>query len=453
MKFNFFYCLFVFNISFSFAQENDSILIRKIYSHNLTNSNAYENLRELCKGVGNRLSGSENAEKAVKWAFEKLKSEKSADTVYLQEVKVPVWKRYKEEAVITKNKQKLAIYALGGSVSTPENGITSNLIEVRNYEELDRIPNNEIKGKIVFINHQINKTNINTFDSYRESGKYRWRGASEAGAKGAAAVIVKSLTLKEDDEPHTGSMSYIDSLVKIPAAAISWKSAEILSNAIKQDKNTQVQLILKCETLKDVVSYNVIAELKGSLYPNEIIVAGGHLDSWDKGEGAHDDGTGVVQSFEILRTFKSLNIKPERTIRVVAFMNEENGLRGGKKLAEISKIKKEKIIAGLESDAGGFSPRGFFMEGTEEQVKKVKALSYLFTPYNLHSFNRVGSGSDVEPLKDFGALLMELEVDSQRYFDLHHTSNDVFEQVNKRELELGSASMAAMVYLLSRYGL
>jgi hypothetical protein len=452
MKFNLIYCFIAINISFSFAQENDSVLIRKIYSHHLTNSNSYENLRELCKGVGNRLSGSENAEKAVKWAFEKLKSEKSADTVYLQEVTVPVWKRHKEEAFITKNKQKLAIYALGGSVATPENGISANIIEVKTYEELAQIPENEIKGKIVFINHQINKTNINTFDSYRENGKYRWRGASEAGAKGAAAVIIKSLTLKEDDEPHTGSMSYKDSLVKIPAAAISWKSAEILSKALKEDKNIQVQLLLKCETLKDVLSYNVIAEIKGSLYPNEIIVAGGHLDSWDKGEGAHDDGTGVVQSFEILRTFKLLNIKPERTIRVVAFMNEENGLRGGKKLAEVSKIKKEKIIAGIESDAGGYSPRGFFMEGSEEQVKKVKAYSHLFKPYNLHSFDRVGSGSDVEPLKDFGALLMELEVDSQRYFDLHHTSNDVFEEVNKRELELGSASITAMVYLISKYG-
>lgn len=444
--------LAIFCPVFLFSQETDSIIIRKIFTQNLTQSNSYSNLRELCKNIGNRISGSENAEKAVKWAYEKLKNENCADSVYLQEVTIPVWKRIKEEAFILGSNKKLAVCALGGSIATPLTGIKAQVIEVKTFEELEKLGKEEVKGKILFLNHQMNKTNINTFESYGENGKYRWRGASEAAAKGAIAVLIRSLTLKEDDEPHTGGMAYKDTLNKIPAAAISWKSADLLSDEIKKNSKIPLHLTILCETLKDKKSYNVIAELKGKTFPNEIIVVGGHLDSWDKGEGAHDDGAGIVHSFEILRTFKALGIKPERTIKVVAFMNEENGLKGGKTFAAEALKKNDKIIAALESDAGGFSPRGFSMEGKKEQIAKIKTWSKLFEPYNLHSFNREGGGADISPLKDQGTLLMELEVDSQRYFDLHHTNNDVFEEVNKRELELGSASMAAMVYLLSKYG-
>jgi len=243
-------------------------------------------------------------------------------------------------------------------------------------------------------------------------------------------------------------------VTKIPAAAISTRDAERLSALLKTDPNLKFYMRMTPQTLPDVLSYNVIGEIKGTEKPDEIIVVGGHLDSWDVGEGAHDDGTGIVQSMEVLRLFKEMGIKPKRTIRAVLFMNEENGLRGGRKYAEEAKAKGEVHIAAIESDAGGFTPRGFGIDGNDDQYAKVLTWKPLLVPYGLHDLSRGGGGADIGPLKGQGTVaLIGFKPDSQRYFDYHHTEIDTFETVNRREMQLGAASMASLVYLISQYGL
>jgi hypothetical protein len=239
---------------------------------------------------------------------------------------------------------------------------------------------------------------------------------------------------------------------RIPAAAISTKDAEYLSSMLKLNKDLDFYYKMNCRNFEDVESFNVIGELKGSERPEEIIVVGGHLDSWDVGDGAHDDGAGVVQSMEVLRLFKESGIRPKRTIRVVLFMNEENGLRGGNKYAEVAKKNKENHIFALESDAGGFTPRGFSFDARDSQFEKIESWKPLFEPYLIHYFARGGSGADIGPLKNGSTVLAGLRPDSQRYFDHHHAATDTFDAVNKRELELGAATMASLVYLVDKYG-
>jgi len=295
-------------------------------------------------------------------------------------------------------------------------------------------------------------TKIRTFQAYGAAVKQRGLGAVEAAKYGGIAAIVRSMTPLHDDNPHTGAMHYKDSVEKIPAAAISTNAADLLSAQLKKDPHLKFFLKQTCKTLADVKSYNVVGEIKGTEHPEEIIVVGGHLDSWDLGKGAHDDGSGCVQSIEVLRLFKSLGIKPKRTVRAVMFMNEENGLMGGKKYAEIAEKNKEKHIVAIESDAGGFSPRGFSMTASDEKYQKVKSWKPLLEPYGIYNFTQGGGGADISPLEPMGVPVMELEPDSQRYFDFHHACTDTFENVNKRELELGGASMAALIYLISEHG-
>jgi carboxypeptidase Q len=256
-----------------------------------------------------------------------------------------------------------------------------------------------------------------------------------------------------DNYPHTGTLIYNDSFPKVPAVAIGLQDADWLSNTLK---SSRVSLNLKTNGhfLPDTIGHNVIAELKGSENPDEYITIGGHLDSWDPGEGAHDDGTGVVQTIEILRVFKALGYKPKHTIRFVLFANEENGTRGGKKYAEEAKAKGEKHIFALESDEGGFTPRGFSFTMSKEKMDKVKQWLPLFAPYMVMEFNEGGGGSDIGPLNgNLGTPLAGFQPDSQRYFDVHHSRSDVFENVNKRELELGAINIAALIYLVDKYGL
>ena len=224
------------------------------------------------------------------------------------------------------------------------------------------------------------------------------------------------------------------------------------SRTLKLNPSTRFFFNQNCKVYGDIQSFNVIGEIKGSDFPNEIMVVGGHLDSWDLGDGSHDDGAGCVQSMEVLRLFKATNYKPKRTIRVVLFMNEENGLRGGRKYAEMAKKKKEQHVFALESDAGGFTPRGFSFDCSDENFAQIESWKPLFEPYLIHLFVRGGSGADIGPLKDSNLVLSGLRPDSQRYFDHHHAENDTFEHVNKRELELGAASMASLVYLMYKYG-
>ncbi|MDB5137544.1 MAG: ywaD [Mucilaginibacter sp.] len=442
------------------AKAQDSLMLRKIYDEELVNGQCYGNLHYLCKNIGQRISGSANAQKAVEWG-KKLMESYGFDHVFLQEVMVPHWVRgAKEEGIIIdgKNRIPVAIAALGMSVGTPKEGITASVIEVHSLKELDTLGESVIKGKIVFFNRPFDERFIETLRAYGTAGDQRNAGPAAAAKYGAVAVIVRSLTGSLDDYPHTGATSYKPDGIKIPAAAISTIAADQLSNLLRQRKQPLIKFYFKqsCQTLPDVLSYNVVGELKGSENPNKFITVGGHLDSWDLAEGAHDDGTGVMQSVEALRILKAMGYRPKNTVRAVFFMNEENGDKGGIKYAELAAQNKETHIAAIESDLGGFTPRGFGFDGASPEMIKNINLTWkkLFEPYGSDKLVRGGGGSDIGPLKDKtpGVVLIGYLPDSQRYFDVHHSPNDVFENVNKRELELGAASIASLIYLIDQHG-
>jgi len=344
---------------------------------------------------------------------------------------------------------------LGGSISTPSTGLKAKIIEVSGVDELEKLGTENIEGKIVFFNRPMDASLINTFESYGGCVNQRYSGAMEASKFGAIGVIVRSMNLRIDDLPHTGSMTYgdIPPHDRIPSAAISTKHADLLSGMVKLDNNIQFYFKQNSKQLDDVLSHNVIGEITGSEFPDEYIVVGGHLDSWDLGDGAHDDGAGCTQSMEVLRLLKLSGIKPKRSIRVVLFMNEENGLRGGNKYAEIAAQKNENHIFALESDAGGFTPRGFYFDCDQSNFEQILSWKSLFKPYLIHFFELGGSGADIGPLKNETNVLSGLKPDSQRYFDYHHAPNDTFDAVNKRELELGAATMTSLIYLIDKYGI
>ena len=296
---------------------------------------------------------------------------------------------------------------------------------------------------------------VNTFEAYSEAVDQRIEGAKIAAKFGAVGVLVRSLNLKLDDQPHTGTMSYGDLPLskRIPAASISTNGAELLSSMLSLNKNLKFYLKQNCKNLPDVKSYNVIGEIKGSKYPNEIMVVGAHLDSWDLGDGAHDNGAGVVQSMEVPRLLKKINYKPKRTLRIVLFMNEENGQRGAIKYSEESKMKNENHVFAIESDAGGFTPRGFCIDSKDNKFEIIRNWSNYLKPYFIHYFEKGGSGADISFLKNENNVLVGFKPDSQRYFDYHHSENDVFSSVNKRELELGAASMVSLIYLVDYFKL
>jgi len=408
--------------------------------------------------IGGRLSGSLQAELAVQWGKEELEK-LGLDKVWLQEVMVPKWVRGAKEYAYIESSQKktttsVNICALGGSVATNPLGLKAKIIEIQNFEELEKLGEAAIKGKIVFFNRPMQEDLISTFNAYGGCVNQRYSGAVEAEKFGAVGVIVRSMNLRLDDFPHTGSMTYDDLPLekRIPAAAISTNDAELLSTALKLDGNLEFYFKQSCSQFRDVLSHNVIGEITGSEFPNEYFVVGGHLDSWDLGDGSHDDGAGVVQSMDVLRLLKASGIKPKRSIRVVLFMNEENGLRGGNKYAEEAKRKGENHVFALESDAGGFTPRGFSFDCSDANFNQVLSWKPLFKPYLIHYFEKGGSGADVGPLKNDSNVLAGLRPDSQRYFDHHHAANDTFDAVNKRELELGAATMTSLVYLFDKYG-
>jgi hypothetical protein len=441
-----------------FAQNSDSIMLKKISDDIFLNGKCYQYLDYLTNRIGGRLSGSPQAAAAVEYTFQVMKS-LGVDTVYLQECWVPHWVRNDKEIGIIMNskmigQQQVKICALGGSVPTAVGGITADIVEVTDFAELKKLGKAGIQGKIVFFNHPFDVTKISTFDAYSEAGKYRWNGPSEAAKYGAIGTVVRSMTTALDDTPHTGAMGYNDSVPgKIPCCAISTKGAELLHTLLKDDPRLKFHLELNCEKLPDVRSFNVVGEIRGSEHPEEIITVGGHLDSWDTGKGAHDDGAGCVQSIEVLRVLRSLGIKPKRTIRAVMFMNEENGGRGGDKYFELAKKNSEKHILAIESDAGGFSPRGFGLDMNASQKNRILSWKPLFLPYGVYDFEHGGSGADIDDLKNIGCALLGLHPDGQRYFDYHHTPIDTFDAVNERELKLGAAVMAMMVWLASEKGL
>lgn len=438
--------------------DKDALIIRQIYDIALTEGQSHAWLKGLTTEGFGRLAGSEAAEKAVGYTRRMLETV-GVDSVWLQPCTVPHWNRGEQEQVRLllpdKKTVELNALALGNSIGTGPAGITAQVIEVKGLEEVEALPEEAVKGKIVFYNRPMDPRPVNTFQAYGGAVDQRVYGASRAAKKGAVAVVVRSMTNGLDDFPHTGTLSYEDPNRRIPAVAISTIDAEMLS-ALLKEKPVSLYMRTTCEILADAVSHNVVAEWRGSEFPGEIILVGGHLDSWDVSGGAHDDGSGCVQSMDVLHILKKMNYRPKRTIRCVLFMNEENGLAGGRAYWKTSNEAGEYHMAAIEADRGGFSPRGFTAEGHVEtfqrHFKKVNEWLPLLEPYGLH-FRLGGSGADISGLKDQKGLLMGLDVDTQRYFDFHHTPNDNFENVNKRELELGAAAMSAMVFLLDQYGL
>ena len=439
------------------AQINqDSITIKKMSDEIMTNGKAYDLLRQLTKQIGGRLAGSPQQQNAAIWGKRNMESF-APDKVFMQPCKTPNWQRGGKDfaSVVSVNgkamNRPLAALALGNSLGS--NGLVeAELLAVADFDELEK-RKAEVKGKIVYYHSMFDPNIIQTFGAYGKMGVYRSTGASRAAKYGAVGVMLHSLSTAPDNAPHTGGMKYDEAYPKIPAVALGPNDAkELYANAKKGTIRVQMQTY--GYFLPDADENNVVAEIKGSTFPNEIITIGGHLDSWDVNEGAHDDGAGIVQTMEILRTMKALNYQPKRTIRFVLFANEENGMRGGNKYAELAKQNNEQHVFALESDAGGFTPRAIGISATSpEQFKKMQQWASLLKPYGTE-ITAGGGGADIGPLKNVSPsiVLAGLVPDSQRYFDLHHAKTDVFENVNKRELLLGAVNMAAIIYLVDQYG-
>lgn len=435
--------------------EKHSEIADKIIATSLTDMVGYDWLAELCETIGPRLSGSEKSMQAIYWAKEKFEK-MNLDSVWLQPVMVPKWDRGTiESAVITKsekyNNRKLEIASLGGSVPTPENGITAEVIEIHTFSELAEKAD-QVKGKIVFFNRPYKNSLVNTFAAYGDAVDQRGSGPSEAAKYGAVAAIVRSVTSKYDNVPHVGTLGYVDSLAKIPAAAIGLIDADFLSEAIREDPNLQINIKMDCDNYGMVDSYNVIAEIKGTEFPDEIIVVGGHWDSWDKGCGAHDDGGPCIQTMEVLDLFKRLEIKPKRTIRCVLFINEENGIKGALAYADSSHNADEIHLAAIESDRGVFTPRGFTTDADSITLQNLQEWLPILNKATIDWIRPGGTGVDISRIKNVKAKFGYYP-DPQRYFDVHHSDNDTFDQVHPREMQLGTAAITILTYLLSEVGL
>lgn len=449
---------------FLWAQQDDSLFISRLATEILVSGKAYDNLRDLTKKIGPRLTGSPQMVKAEQWGQQVLRSS-GAPKVWLQECYVPHWVRGGKDqatafyaqtgtasAMVNRYTKALDVLALGNSLGTGSKMLSADVIEIKSFDDLEA-KKDQVKGKIVFYSYKFNPAFVSPFNAYRDAVIYRVTGPSRAAKYGAKAIILRSMTHSTDNFPHTGSLRYDSAYPMIPALAIGLKDADWMS---RQLTNSKISIELKANGhfLPDTIGHNVIGELTGSQFPDQYITIGGHLDSWDPGEGAQDDGAGIVQTIEILRAFIALGYKPKHSIRFVLFANEENGTRGGDKYAAEAKSKKEKHVFAMESDAGGFTPRGFGFEVSDEQFNKLLKWRPLLEPYGAGQLVRGGDGADIGPLREaFGTPTSGLNPDPQRYFDYHHARSDVFEVVNKRELEMGAVAMAALVYLVDKYGL
>ena len=436
--------------------QEDSVMIARIFEEALLRGRAYPDLQDLCKEAGPRLSGSEAAAQAVELTQAKMTGY-GFDRVWKQEVQVPHWERGNCSPLIVERSnagrtvRPMPLCALGGSVGGCVEG---EVIEVLGWNDLKQLPDDSVKGKVVFFNRPMDPRMVYTFGAYGTCVDQRVFGAIWAASKGAKGIIVRSMNLRLDDFPHTGSMAYADSVEKIPAVAISTQGAEELSALLKQDKQLHVSYNLNPTRFADTTSYNVIGQLQGAVFPNRFIAVGGHLDAWDMAEGAHDDGAGCIQSIEALRLLRTLNYQSRNSLRAVMWMNEENGLKGALEYARVCDSLGQKHLAGIEADRGAFAPRGFFVQGSEEQLKAVQAWLPLLEPYGVHIIKGGGAGADVGPLqrRDEQVALIGFVPDSQRYFDFHHAASDTFENINRRELELGAAALASLIYLIDKYG-
>jgi hypothetical protein len=438
------------------AQKTDNEVVGSFFREALTDTTAYGNLRYLCKNFSGRITGSPQAAGAVEYTYQVLRN-MNAGPVFKQPVEVPRWVRGEaEKAAIQSAKfgfREVPVLALGMSVGTGDPGLSAHVVEVNDFDELKKMGREKITGKIVFFNRPMDPAMINTFGAYGIAASQRTLGATEAAKYGAAGVVVRSVTTAVDDFPHTGVMRYDENVTKIPAVAISTKGANLLSQWLTHDPGLRFFFRTTCVTLPEVTSHNVIGEIKGSVYPEQIITVGGHLDAWEPGEGAHDDGAGCMQSIEVLRLFQKLGIQPRRTIRAVMFMDEEVAQRGGKEYARQAVLNNEKHYFALEADRGTYMPKGFGVSAPDGRLEKILALNKYFEPYGITQFVKGGGGVDIAPLGELGTPLSSFIPDMQRYFDVHHSGFDTFEQVNFREFQMGSAAIASFIFLIDKYDL
>lgn len=435
------------------TQNNDSVFVKKIFDNALTNQFAYLNLEYLCEYAPGRLVGSENSLIAIEFMkqyFENL----HVDSVYYQEFSTPAWKCDSSSAFILSSIVKpimLHCDALGPSPSTPLTGITAEVIEVKTLHELELLGKDVISGKIVFFNRKWDHTFVRTFEGYGNAVDQRSRGPEKAAEYGASAVIIRSVTNRLDNIPHTGNTHYADK--KIPAIAIGTLDADLLSECLLKDSKIKVWVFVDAEVIPETKTYNLIAEIKGKEKPEEIIVIGSHIDTWFNTQGAHDDGAGVVMTSDVLRIFEELNIENNRTIRVVIYMDEELYQSGGKAYAKYVKDAGENHYLALESDGGAFTPSMFTVDGTVENVEGIARFLEYLEPYGIDKIKAGWGGVDIGPLKEMNVPLMSYGTDSQRYFDLHHSANDSFDKINLRELQLGSGCITSIIYLIDKYGI
>jgi carboxypeptidase Q len=424
----------------------------KIVKYALDKEQGYALLKEFCM-FGPRLSGSENSIKSIYWTEKKMK-EMGFDNVTLQPVMVPKWVRGNQEKCFISQSnffknRKLSIGSLGGSIPTPQKGTESTIIEVKSFDELNAL-GEKVQGKIVFFNRPMEKSEINTFAAYSKAVEQRSVGAINAAKKGAVGVIVRSVTTKHDNNPHLGTVNYISNVEKIPAVAIGLQDADFLSEAIKKEPSLKIKIQLNCKTYPDAQSFNVLCDVTGSEKPDEIIVLAGHSDSWDAGDGAHDNAAGCMHSLEAVNILKALNLKPKRTIRCAFIINEENGLRGGIEYGKYSDTAAVKHIAAIESDRGSGSPIGFSTNADSIKINKMISWLPILRKANIEWVRKGGGGADISKIKT--DVLIGYTPESQRYFDYHHSANDIISEVHPREFELGAASMAILAYLISQEG-
>ena len=439
-------------VGFSAASQVDAdkaAVIKSIYTEALGEQQGFEWLRYMCEVIGPRPSGSEAANEAARWAKVAM-LQAGADTAWLQEVEVPKWYRGPEwsKAYAGGEPISLPTTALGGSVPTPKEGVRAEVVEVGSFEELEALGRAGVEGKIVFYNTYMDHSLISTFNAYGGAVKYRWAGAMEAGKFGAVATVLRSVTLLRDDLPHTGAMSYGDSDVKIPSAAISWQAADELDRLLENGQKVELELFLDCGVQGTATNYNVIADFKGTDKADEIMLVGGHIDSWDLGQGAQDDGAGCAHAMQVPSLLKEVGYEHHRTIRVVLWANEEFGLDGAKEYANWARMNNVHHWVALESDGGAGVPRGFGVGASDEWVEKVQALKPYFVPYGLHEFAKGGGGADLSPLRGYDNVFIGFRPDSQRYFDFHHSARDRIDAIHPRSLEMGSASIASLFFLL-----
>jgi carboxypeptidase Q len=433
----------------SAADDPAPVWPQALVKEGLRDLQAHRMLAELT-AIGGRRGGSPEAARAVEWGRQTMKR-LGLENVRLEPVRVERWVRGKQaNCRISGEREPLAVCALGGSVGTPRGGVEAEVVEVRSLKEAEEL-GPAGRGKIVFFNRPMDPTNLRTFASYGGAVDQRGSGAASAAKSGAVAVLVRSMTLAKDDAPHTGAMRYEEGVPKIPAGALSTLAADRLSERLKQEPRLRVRLDLDCRMEGEVDSANVVGEWRGSEKPDEVVLLGAHLDSWDLGQGAHDDGAGCVHMLEAVRLLKASGFRPKRTIRVVLFMDEEFGGRGGEAYAAAH--QREKHIAAVESDDGGFMPRAIGAGATGALFERIKSWQPLLSAAGVERVSEGGGGADIGPLEKQGTILFGLEPDNQRYFDVHHSRHDSLEAVHPRELELGAAAMAILARLLSEEAL